>query len=644
MKKAILFIACIALSSIFFLNPLPVIVILSVIACFKLERKGIVILIILSSIFMFKCSMIIEIPADKQGNVIEINASSIIVKLRESNLLVAVNDTSVYHLDDRIFIYDEPTRMEVSLHDAGFKSDWWQKATLTAFTVRESSISRICHQSILHWMSTGGYNKDPRFLRMIRNFLFQADLTDKSMFGLLASLGLQFSMMLGIFRFIMGYFVDEKVREGFVFLFLVGLFIIFGTPLALIRIAVFFLSSLLIKDRNLRLASNIMILAMIRPYGLTQWCFLIPILLQSIHVFLPKRSKFSMRLIMLSGLNLMYFAKADLLSLLFFGLIRKIARIFIGLCWMGLLFPMTTEFIVVSMTMFENMLSWMQHFTMFTVYGTFNGFAWLIVLWLFNRIDRTTYFNQLLFTLLLITVLPTLSSWSLMTEVTFINIGQGDAILIRSALNQSIILIDTGPVGSYETLKTTLHSKGITHLDSLIITHSDSDHSGSLEKVLDDFEVKNVISNPIDTLYYGNIRLYGLNRSEITGNVNEDSLIFMLNVDSIRILLLADIGAQSEEDLVMRYNRLKTDIVKLGHHGSATSSSEKLISSIQSRLAIISCGVNNYGHPSPVVLNRLTQFKLPWVITRQSGDITLRSSVFFNYLTTTDRKIIFFSD
>jgi len=231
-----------------------------------------------------------------------------------------------------------------------------------------------------------------------------------------------------------------------------------------------------------------------------------------------------------------------------------------------------------------------------------------------------------------------------MNEVTFINIGQGDAILIRSALNQSIILIDTGPVGSYETLKTTLHSKGITHLDSLIITHSDSDHSGSLEKVLDDFEVKNLISDPIDTLYYGNIRLYGLNRSEITGNINEDSLIFMLNVDSIRILLLADIGAQSEEDLVMRYNRLKTDIVKLGHHGSATSSSEKLISSIQSRLAIISCGVNNYGHPSPVVLNRLTQFKLPWVITRQSGDITLRSSVFFNYLTTTDRKIIFFSD
>lgn len=644
MKKAILFFACIALSSIFFMNPVAVTAILSVIACFKLDHKRIVILIMLSSIFMLRCSMTIEIPTDSQGKVIEVNASSIIVGLRESNILVAVNDTSVYHLDDRIFINAEPKRMEVSLHDAGFRTDWWQKATLTEYTLRESSISRICHQSILHWMSSGGNNRDPRFLKLIRNFLFQADQTDKSMFGLLASLGLQFSMMMGIFRFIMGYFVDEKLREAFVFLFLVGLFFVFGTPLALIRIAVFFLTSTLIKDRNLRLGTTIAVLAVIRPYGLTQWCFLIPILLQSIHVFLPKRLKFTMRLIILSGLNLMYFARADLMSLLLFGVIRKAAQFFIALCWIGLIFPMTTEFIVESMTIFQNILSWLQQFTMFTIYGSFNGVAWLIVLWIFNRSERITYFQQLLFTILLIIVLPILLSWTLMNEVTFINIGQGDAILIRSALNQSIILIDTGPAGSYETLKTTLHSKGVTHLDSLIITHSDSDHSGSLQKLLLDFEVNNVINDPVDTLNYGNIRLYGLNRSETTGNVNEDSLIFMLNIDTLRVLLLADIGTQSEEDLVMRYNRLKTDIVKLGHHGSATSSSEKLISSIQSRLAIISCGINNYGHPSPIVLNRLKLFKVPWIITRHSGDITLRSSVFFNYLTTTDRQLIFFSD
>jgi len=340
----------------------------------------------------------------------------------------------------------------------------------------------------------------------------------------------------------------------------------------------------------------------------------------------------------------MYFARADLLSLFLFGVIRKVAQLFIGLCWLGLIFPLTTGFIIESMTVFETILIWFQHSTIFTVYGTFSGFAWLLVLWMFNRSDRITNFQQILLTLLLIIVFPTLSSRSLMNEVTFINIGQGDAILIRSALNQSIVLVDTGPVGSYETLKTTLHSKGITHLDSLIITHSDSDHSGSIEKLLDDFEVKNVISDPVASLNYGNIRLYGLNRSETTGNTNEDSLIFMMNIDTIRVLLLADIGTQSEEDLVMRYNRLKTDIVKLGHHGSATSSSEKLISSIQSRLAIISCGINNYGHPSPLVLNRLTQFKLPWIITRQSGDITLRTSVFFNYLTTTDRQMIFFSE
>ena len=644
MKKAILLFACIALSSIFFPNPLAVTAILSILACFRLDRKGIVLLIILSSIFMFRCSTQVEKPTSTQGKVIEINASSIIVGLRKSNILVAVNDTSVYHLDDRVFINAEPTRMEVSLHDAGFRTDWWQKATLTEYSVKESSINRICHQSILHWMSSGGNNKDPRFLRLIRNFLFQADQTDKSLFGLLASLGLQFSMMLGIVRFIMGYVIDEQLREGFVLLFLVMLFFVFGTPLALIRIAIFFLTSSLIKNRHLRLGTNITILAMIRPYGLTQWCFLIPILLQSIHVFLPKRLKFSMRLIVLSGLNLMYFARADLLSLLFFGIIRKVAQIFIGLCWLGLIFPLTTGFIIESMTVFETILIWFQHSTIFTVYGTFSGFAWLLVLWMFNRSDRITNFQQILLTLLLIIVFPTLSSRSLMNEVTFINIGQGDAILIRSALNQSIVLVDTGPVGSYETLKTTLHSKGITHLDSLIITHSDSDHSGSIEKLLDDFEVKNVISDPVASLNYGNIRLYGLNRSETTGNTNEDSLIFMMNIDTIRVLLLADIGTQSEEDLVMRYNRLKTDIVKLGHHGSATSSSEKLISSIQSRLAIISCGINNYGHPSPLVLNRLTQFKLPWIITRQSGDITLRTSVFFNYLTTTDRQMIFFSE
>ncbi len=644
MKKAILLFSCIALGSIFFSNPLTLIIVLTVIACFRLDRKGIVLLIILSSLFMIRSSKVIDKPTETQGKVIEINTSSIIVGLKDSNILVSVNDTSSYHLDDRVFIDGELNRMEVGLHDAGFNTDWWQKATLTAYSIQESATTHICHQSILHWMSSGGNNRDPRFLNLIRRFLFQADLSDKSMFGLLASLGLQFTLMLAIFRLIMGYFVDEQLREGFIFLFLILLFFIFGTPLALIRMAVFTVSYSLVKDRYLRLGTNITVLALIRPYGLTQWCFLIPILFQMIHIFLPKRMKISMRWIILAGLNLMYFARADLLSLLFFGIFRKIAQFFIVLCWLGLIFPFMTDFIVTGMTLFENLLIWLQHLTKFTVYGTFGCLGWLFVLWMFNYGDRLNRFQQIVITIFIIILLPTILSNSFMNEVTFINIGQGDAILIRSAFNQSRVLIDTGPLSSYEYLKATLYAKGISHLDTLIITHSDSDHSGSLEKLLHDFDIKNVISDPIESLKYGNTHLYGLNRTATTGNANEDSLIFMLNMDNIRVLLLADISSQIEEDLVLRYNRLKTDIVKLAHHGSATSSSEKLISSIQSRLAIISCGINNYGHPSPIVLNRMKQFKLPWIITRKSGDITLRTSVFFNYLITTDHQTIFFSD
>ncbi|MDD3392633.1 MAG: DNA internalization-related competence protein ComEC/Rec2 [Bacilli bacterium] len=246
-------------------------------------------------------------------------------------------------------------------------------------------------------------------------------------------------------------------------------------------------------------------------------------------------------------------------------------------------------------------------------------------------------------------------------ELTMIDVGQGDSFLIEFKNNSSNILIDTGGKVTYnneewtkknntydstDTIIPFLKSKGIKKLDYLILTHGDNDHVKETINIINNFEVEIVIFNNddfndleleiIDVLnkkninYYQNIKelninnnkLYFLN-NKLYDNENDNSNVIYLNFNNTKILLMGDAGTEVEEDIISKYNLNDIDILKVGHHGSSTSSSIRFINTINPKYSLISVGKNNsYGHPNDEVLEILSNSII--YRTDQKGSVTFQ--------------------
>ena len=192
-------------------------------------------------------------------------------------------------------------------------------------------------------------------------------------------------------------------------------------------------------------------------------------------------------------------------------------------------------------------------------------------------------------------------------SVNFINVGQGDSILIRD--RNTNVLIDTGGL-KYKDLATSslinyFKKKEVYKLDVVIITHDDFDHNGALNSLITYFPVKQVLTSydefpyKIGNLLFENFNIYNFSDS------NDKSLVLMLNFYGNKFLFMGD-ASKDVEEVIMKDFNVDADYIKLGHHGSKTSTGEKFIRAVSPKEAIISCGLNNYyGHPNKEVLDIL---------------------------------------
>lgn len=241
-------------------------------------------------------------------------------------------------------------------------------------------------------------------------------------------------------------------------------------------------------------------------------------------------------------------------------------------------------------------------------------------------------------------------------EITYIDVGQGDSIFIKFPNDKSNILIDTGGKVTYGNLKNNysvgknivdyLKSMGIRKLDYLIITHGDFDHMGDSLYLIDKFKVENVIFNCgefnalekelikklnkrkvnycycIKELNIGKYKLDFLN-TKVFGDENNNSNVIYTEFNGYKFMFMGDAGVEKEKDILDKYNISDIDVLKVGHHGSKTSSSKGFIDEIKPKYAIISVGKNNrYGHPNKEVLNNLDNSKI--YRTDQDGSIMFK--------------------
>ena len=238
--------------------------------------------------------------------------------------------------------------------------------------------------------------------------------------------------------------------------------------------------------------------------------------------------------------------------------------------------------------------------------------------------------------------------------IDIIDVGQGDSILIH--LNRKNILIDTGGDTSYSsnkdgeiffnTIYPTLKSNGIKKIDYLILSHGDKDHMGEAKKIVESIDVNKVIFNVgsynylekdliktlkrknikyyknIENIYIRNTPIYFLNTG-VYNNENDNSNVIYFIVNNYKFLLMGDAGEDKEKDILNEYSIEDIDFLKVGHHGSDTSSSKEFIDIMNPKFSIISVGENNrYNHPKKSVLNTLSNSKI--YRTDKDGSIEIK--------------------
>lgn len=254
-------------------------------------------------------------------------------------------------------------------------------------------------------------------------------------------------------------------------------------------------------------------------------------------------------------------------------------------------------------------------------------FILFVLVW--HRI-KDSHFIMKGLTLSLINFLMIYASYPWFYTVSMLYVGQGDALLLQAPFNQSVILIDTGPPSQFANLKASLDHRGIHTIHTLIITHDDLDHNGNLEALSKDFDIKQLVKlgrDIEDDWFY--LKYLPIQDAK---EDNDLSLVYHVQIAATRFLFMGDLGVAGELQLIKANPELKSDILKLGHHGSKTSSSLAFLEHVQARIAWISAGRNNYGHPHVDVLERLDRLAMRNMVSQTVGTVQIVVTPWFRLM------------
>lgn len=242
-------------------------------------------------------------------------------------------------------------------------------------------------------------------------------------------------------------------------------------------------------------------------------------------------------------------------------------------------------------------------------------------------------------------------------SVHFIDVGQGDSVLIQS--DGKTVLIDAGENNKGDDVLSYLETLGIHSLDYVIGTHAHSDHIGGLDTVINSIEVKNVLLYDLPEKHIPSTKTYidllkaidnnnvnlisakageeislGDGKIEILGPVSEKyndlndfSIVCNFTFGEKTFLFMGDSEIAAEIDLINYSSNLSADVLKVGHHGSRYSCCNEFLDAVNPSVAVISVGKSNsYNHPHDETINALTQRDVEILRTDFSGNIVISTN------------------
>lgn len=417
-----------------------------------------------------------------------------------------------------------------------------------------------------------------------------------------------------VFNLLKRKYEDKKIRISLLILsILFGSFFVF--TLSLTRFILYQISYLFFKSKSDQIGFTILCFSILYPTQVLSISFVLPILLQLVSYFCTDYKWIVQKMVLISVLFI-YFKKVDIVSLLLFNLLRK----FYGCVF--LLGMFISDFVTLKIP------SLTIHYAPQYVF---------ILAFIVVYIQCLKHFKWKYMILFLLPFLEVFCNPFF--QVYTLNIGQGDCSVIVEPFYKSVVMIDCGQSLYRDNVERIifpfLENKNIHTIDTLILTHADFDHSGGYDRLKDMVKIKQVIKDSKDKV---NVEypFYLLLQERMAKDENDSSIISYFTFDHLNYLFMGDASKEIEKQLMDTYD-LKADVIKVGHHGSNTSSDAAFLDSLDCKIALISAGYKNkYDHPSTETLKTLYYLNIHTFCTSTDGSIAIYSLHHFAFVVTND--------
>ena len=417
-----------------------------------------------------------------------------------------------------------------------------------------------------------------------------------------------------VFNLLKRKYEDKKIRISLLILsILFGSFFVF--TLSLTRFILYQISYLFFKSKSDQIGFTILCFSILYPTQVLSISFVLPILLQLVSYYCTEHKWIVQKMVLISVLFI-YFKKVDIVSFLLFNLLRKLyGCVFL----LGMFIPDFLTLKIPYLTI---------HYAPQYVF---------ILAFIVVYIQCLKHFKWIYMILFLIPFLEVFCNPFF--QVYTLNIGQGDCSVIVEPFYKSVVMIDCGQSLYRDNVERIifpfLENKNIHTIDTLILTHDDFDHSGGYDHLKEKVKIKQVIKNSKDKV---NVEypFYLLLQERMAKDENDSSIISYFTYDHLNYLFMGDASKEIEKQLMDTYD-LKADVIKIGHHGSNTSSDAAFLDSLDCKIALISAGYKNkYDHPSTETLTTLDHLHIHTFCTSTDGSIAIYSLHDFAFIVTND--------
>lgn len=482
-----------------------------------------------------------------------------------------------------------------------------------------------------------------------RNDPLIENINRSNLIGVFTQSGIYFSFLINRITQILENKLSRKWSKIFVLLFIIPFLLINLTSLSIWRILIGYIFTLIYekvglkKDYFLRVGAVYLILLLVDHHNLFNYSFFIPLIIslflfvfrELLHsrVKIFKRIKINVFLfIIFIPFYLRFSSSINLLTIVFNSILIDIIKtnyflVFPSVFLLKIPFVeyiFEAEYFLFSYFKFDFLIINAPEMNINLMCLYYLILAFIAYL---KEINITFVYRKVLpFVVASITIYFIPIKNYIFDKVSFINVGQGDATLIQHR-NRNY-LIDTGGNLKYdiatECLIPYLRKNRIYYLDAVFITHYDLDHCYALSSLQKNFKVKNVFDYNNINSYNGFLNIYNLNNNfNINVDENSKSLVLAFEVGNKKFLIMGDAPKAVEFKILENNPKLNVDILKVGHHGSNTSSSIEFLSKLKPEEAVISCGYKNiYNHPSKETLDSLRKCNIRVRRTDLEGTIS----------------------